>query len=124
MSARTDVEAAARARAEALVTGDVHQLRALLHPDFHWTSHRGDRFDREAYLRANTGAGLRWQGQELSNVEVVVVGEAAVLTATVIDRVERDGVSDTFRMPMTQVWVRDPRGAWVCLAGHAGPRGG
>ena len=51
-----------------------------------------------------------------------MAGETAVLTATVTDRVQGDGVGDTFRMPMTQVWVRDPPGAWVCLAGHAGPR--
>jgi hypothetical protein len=32
-----------------------------------------------------------------------------------------DSVAETFRMPMTQVWVRVEDG-WQCLAGHAGPR--
>jgi hypothetical protein len=54
--------------------------------------------------------------------EVVVVGETAVLCAEVTDVVlAGEDDSETFRMPMTQVWVRSGDD-WVCLAGHAGPR--
>lgn len=58
----------------------------------------------------------------MSNPEVVIVGETAVLYAEVTD-VVRSGNDDseTFRMPMTQVWVR-LGDDWKCLAGHAGPR--
>lgn len=52
----------------------------------------------------------------------MVVGDTAVLYAEVTDVVLSDGdKTETFRMPMTQVWVRLPDG-WTCLAGHAGPR--
>ena len=60
--------------------------------------------------------------QTLHDVEVVVVGDTAVLRAEVVDVVEGDdGEPVTFQMPATQVWVR-VSGDWLCLAGHAGPR--
>ena len=63
-----------------------------------------------------------WRSQDLSDVEVVVVGDPAVLHAEVTDVVmSQDGESETCRMPLTQVRVRQG-GDWTCLAGHAGPR--
>jgi hypothetical protein len=51
-----------------------------------------------------------------------VVGDTAVLYAEVTDVVRSaTDESETFQMPMTQVWVRVDDG-WKCLAGHAGPR--
>ena len=35
--------------------------------------------------------------------------------------VEGEKDPETYRMPMTQFWVRTDLG-WQCLAGHAGPR--
>jgi hypothetical protein len=56
------------------------------------------------------------------DVDVVVVGDTAVLRAEVVDVVlSGQGEPVTFRMPMTQVWVRQGD-AWSCLGGHAGPR--
>jgi len=114
------VLAAAVARADALARGDADALRARLHPLFGWTSHRGDVFDRETYVRRNTGGDVRWHGQALEDVRVVVVGDTAVLRGTAVDRIEADG-PQVFRMPMTQTWIRSGDG-WLCLAGHAGPR--
>lgn len=51
-------------------------------------------------------------------VSVTVVGDVAVLHAQTTDVV---GSGETFRMPMTQVWVRQ-EDQWLSLAGHAGPR--
>lgn len=115
-----DVLAAAQARAAALVAGDAVALRSLLHPHVRWTTHRGDVLDREHYIAANTGGPLHWKGQSLEDVEVVVAGDSAVLVATVVDVVERDGATQTFRLRLTQTWVRAD-GRWQCLAGHAGP---
>jgi hypothetical protein len=120
MTPEEEVLAAAAARADALGSGDADALRARLHPQFGWVSHRGDTFDREAYVRRNTGGGVRWYGQALEDVRVVVVGETAVLRCTAVDRVEAGG-PEVFRMPMTQTWIRTGEG-WLCLAGHAGPR--
>lgn len=112
---------AAEERASALAAGDAGRLEALLHDDFRWTSHVGDRYCRAEYIRRNTGGDTVWRSQQLSNAEVVVVGDTAVLCAEVTDVVLRDDdETETFRMPMTQVWVRLD-GSWRCLAGHAGP---
>lgn len=115
-----EVVAAATERAVALASGDAVALAELLHPRFSWTSHRGEAFDRSAYLDNNTGGRTVWDRQELGDPEVVVVGDVAVLRAVVTDVVAGDAGSEMFRMPVTQVWVRGVEG-WQCLAGHAGP---
>jgi hypothetical protein len=122
MDDAAQVLAAARERASALADGDTERLTALLHPEFHWTSHVGETYDRTEYVRRNTQGHPVWRSQELATTEVDVVGQTAVLRADVTDVVLTElGEPATFRMPMTQVWVRD-RDRWLCLAGHAGPR--
>ena len=111
---------AARARAAALVARDADLLRELLHPRLRWTTFRGEVLDRDAYVAANTAGALRWLGQTFEDVEIAVVGDAAVLGAVVLDEVERDGTRLSFRLRLTQTWTRES-GRWRCLAGHAGP---
>jgi ketosteroid isomerase-like protein len=76
--------------------------------------------DRDAYVQGNTERDLVWRGQTLEDADVVVDGDAAVLTAIVVDEVEEHGVPRRHRLRLTQVWVRAADG-WLCLAGHAGP---
>jgi ketosteroid isomerase-like protein len=121
VDARQQVVEAARARARALADADGPALHELLHEQFRWTSHRGETFGREDYVLRNTAGPVRWRSQELDDVDVVVVGEVAVLRAEVTDTVAGDDGPETFRMPMTQVWLLGG-GRWRCLAGHAGPR--
>jgi hypothetical protein len=85
------VLAAARRRAAALSDGDAAQLRGLLHRSFRWTSHRSEVFDRDTYIAANTAARLIWRRQQVLEPNVVVIGPVAVLTAVVVDEVERAG---------------------------------
>jgi len=116
-----EVLVAAEARAAALAEGDAEQLSRILHEDFRWTAHQGATYNRQEYVRRNTEGQTVWRSQDLGNAEVVVVGDTAVLYAEVTDVVVRDAGPETYRMPMTQVWVRQG-GDWKCLAGHAGPR--
>ena len=122
VDAERQVVAAAQERASALGAGDAERLAALLHEDFRWTSHLGETFTRTDYIRRNTNGFTHWHSQDLTDVEVVVAGDTAVLHAEVTDVVRSgDDELTTYRMPMTQVWVR-VGGGWKCLAGHAGPR--
>lgn len=121
MSATDQVLEAALARAAALAAGDAAALTDLLHVDFRWTSHTGEGFDRAAYVDSNTGGRTAWRSQDLGDPDVAVVGDAAVLRTVVVDTIDTATGSETFRMPMTQFWVRSGPG-WTCLAGHAGPR--
>jgi ketosteroid isomerase-like protein len=116
-----EVLAAAQERAAALARCDADALRRLLHPKLGWTTYTGAVLDRDAYIAGNTAGSLLWHGQRLEDAEVAVVGDTAVLRAVVVDEVERDGTRETFRLRLTQTWVRE-RGTWRCLAGHAGPR--
>lgn len=122
MGAEEQVISAARDRASALAAGDAEQLADLLHEDFRWTSHLGQTYTRAEYVRRNTSGHTVWRSQELDSAQVVVVGDTAVLHAEVADVVvTEDETAETFRVPVTQVWVR-LNGRWRCLAGHAGPR--
>jgi hypothetical protein len=91
MDAEQQVIAAAVARGAALAAGDVGGLKRLLHPAFRWTSHLGEVFDRDSYLRANTAGSLSWKKQSLSDPEVVIVGTVAVLRCLVTDEVDCRG---------------------------------
>lgn len=122
MTAKQEVISAAEERASALAAGDAERLTALLHHDFRWTSHAGDTFSRAEYIRRNTEGDTVWRSQRLTDAEVVVVGDTAVLYAEATDVVlSANDEAQTFRMPMTQVWIRLDN-SWRCLAGHAGPR--
>ena len=122
MGAAEQVVSAAEERASALAVGDAERLSNLLHEDFRWTNHVGETYSHSEYVRRNTEGPTVWRSQDLSSAEVVVVGDTAVLYAEVTDVVlSKDDNAETFRMPMTQVWVR-LGGRWKCLAGHAGPR--
>jgi hypothetical protein len=122
MNQADEVLIVAELHAAALVAREPDRLRRLLHPEFSWTSHRGERLDREGYVRVNSRE-VQWVKQRLEDPEVTVVDDTAILLCTTNDTLVRDGVETTFRMPVTQVWVRAHRG-WVCLAGHAGPEQG
>ncbi|GAA3221348.1 nuclear transport factor 2 family protein [Nonomuraea helvata] len=118
MNTEHEVIEAALERADALAAGDPDRLRRLLHPAFHWTSHLGEQFDRDDYVRANTAGTITWKKQSLTDPEVAVVGQqVAVLRCMVADDVVTgEGGCSTFRMPMTQTWVKE-EGRWLCLAG-------
>lgn len=110
--------AAARRRAAALAAEDEAALRRLMHPGLQWTTLRGEVLGYEAYIAGNTRGNLRWRAQHLEDVTVKVVGDTAVLTAMVTDEVTRDGREQSFRLRLTQTWVRTPEG-WRCFARHA-----
>jgi len=107
---------AAVARARALAAGDAEALRELLHEGFRWTTHVGQVFDRDEYIRRNTEGVTEWRSQTLGPTDISIVGEVAVLLTVVTDVVAATDLEDAeFRMPVTQVWIRS-RGKWQCLS--------
>jgi len=115
-----EVIASAQQRARALARRDAEELQRLMHPKLRWTTHLGVVLDRDAYIAGNTDGSLVWREQRLEQLTVAVVGDTAVLATVVVDVVERDGRQETFRLRLTQTWVREA-GVWQCIAGHAGP---
>ncbi len=121
MDTTTEVIRAAEERAQALAAGDAARLRDLLHSDFRWVSHAGERYDRESYVASYVEASNGWSEQQLTDIQVVAHEQTAVLRCTVVDTIDNGHGAREYRMPMTQVWIRRD-GRWVCLAGHAGAR--
>ncbi len=101
--AATAVMAGAPARSAAPAAGDPRRRAELLHPQMRWTTYRGVVLNREEYLASNVGGGLVWVEQTLHDLDVQVVGDAvAVLTALVVDVVNRNGSPETYRLRLTQ----------------------
>ena len=117
-SAEYEVTRAALRRAAALSARDEATLRLLMHPDLQWTTFQGEVLGYDDYITGNTNGTLTWHAQQLDDIRVSVVGDAAVLTAAVTDEVARDGKALSFQLRLTQTWVRTPDG-WRCLSGHA-----
>ena len=69
------VLARAEQRATALATADAAGLRALLHPEFRWTTHVGEVLDRETYIASNTTGRTVWHGQTLVDPGGLVVDD-------------------------------------------------
>lgn len=120
MSEQDDVLTAVTRRAEALARRDGPELLSLLHPQFVWTSHTGELFDRDRYVDANVGGSIVWLRQDITDTNVCVVADTAVVRCRVTDVVNTGVGLRAFVMPVTQTWLRNDQG-WLCLAGHAGP---
>jgi ketosteroid isomerase-like protein len=118
VSAHDEVRFAAQRRSRALVERDAAALRELHHRDLRFTTPRGDVRDHDAFVAGNTEGGLVWRDQRLSEVDVVVAGDTAVLTAAVYDEFERAGEPGAHTVRLTLTWVRED-GVWRVLAGHA-----
>jgi hypothetical protein len=118
-NADEEVFASAQVRAVALATGDTETLLRLHHPDFRWISEGGDQLDRERYVETYTTGNIRWRRQQLTDPDVVVVGDTAVLWCTVEHEMVTPKGTERFKRRMTQTWARGADG-WRCLAGHAG----
>lgn len=67
-----EVLEAVQRRAKALAQADADVLHELLHRNFRWTSHSGQRFDRRTYISNNTGGAVVWRRQTMTDVDVVV----------------------------------------------------
>ena len=120
MDTSEEVLEAARRRADALAAGDQQALRRLLHPQFRWVSHTGERFDRDSYVESTTGGASRRARTELSDVDLITHARTAVLRCEVLDEADSGRGTEQLRTPMTQVWVRYDD-SWVCLVGHTDP---
>ena len=111
---------AALERAAALKRRDAESLVRLLHPKFCWMSHKGDRFDRDTYVRSNIGGQNNWHSQTLEEPTITIFFTTAVLTCIASDDVSTAAGRRQNRMPMTQVWIQE-EDRTLLVAGHAGP---
>jgi ketosteroid isomerase-like protein len=104
-------------RGEALARCDWEAVAAQLHPRFVYVNANGHRLGREDYLAYLADGPVRWNSQDLEDVEVVVSGSVAVLVATVVDDVTHDGEPARWEFVTTQTYLEEG-GAWLYLVGH------
>jgi ketosteroid isomerase-like protein len=115
-----DVEAALRARGEALPAQDWDAVERLLDDDFVYTNSRGERLMKAAYLEFLRDGPLRWVHQSVEDMLVSEIGDTAVVTGVVVDHVVVDGTEHELHFSTTQTYVRVD-GAWLYLAGQTAP---
>ncbi|MBZ0314802.1 MAG: nuclear transport factor 2 family protein [Anaerolineae bacterium] len=111
--------AVVKARSAALVTGNVAALERILHPDFVYVNSYGLRLNRADYLGnfANADGSLKWQSQDLSDIEIRLHGDTAIVNCRIHDVFHwgEELVEGDFQS--TFVYIRSSDG-WQCVAGH------
>jgi hypothetical protein len=115
-----DVREAAASRTTALAEADWATVEAQLHPDFVYVNAQGIRIERADYLQFLRDGPVRWAGQRLEDVKVVVAGDVGVLAATLHDDVFVDGVRHDLTYVTTQTYLWDGDRVRY-LAGHTAP---
>jgi hypothetical protein len=107
-----------RARSACLVSRDGDALRALLHPDFVYTTSEGRLSGREDYIATTTAGDLHWQEQAFEDVQVASEGPVVIVTARVVDHLRWNHELVTWRFATTQVYVPAEDGRLLYRAGH------
>lgn len=108
-----------KARSAAVVAGDVAALERILHPDFVYVNSYGLRLNRADYLGnfTNSEGDLKWQSQDLSDIEIRLHGDTAIVNCRIHDAFHwrEELVEGDFQS--TFVYIRSSE-AWRCVAGH------
>lgn len=87
-------------KADALLQRSAPKLAALLEARFVYVTASGRRLRRDDYVEHGTGpGGLRFQSQEIAELDVADFGDMAIATMILHDRFEIDGrsFSETYR---------------------------
>ena len=87
-------------KADALLQRSAPKLLELLEAEFVYVTASGRRLRCDDYVENGTGpAGLRFQSQEIEQLEVANFGDSAIATMILHDRFEIEGriVSETYR---------------------------
>jgi ketosteroid isomerase-like protein len=125
MSIAEQLNALEDERCRCVVAQDYVRLRELLSPSLIHTHTRGNVDTRESYLAFVSDAieSLELRREDL---RVLPLGDAAaVMHGKQINRARRRGHTEevVVEAMVTQVWAREPDGAWRLAAFHATPLG-
>ena len=118
MSLVEEIEAALKAKAEALVIKSPQILSELLDPAFVYVSAGGSRSDKQGYIdRVCKAAGWRFGRQVVENLQIKDFGTFAVATMTLHDRfLHSSGAVD--RTYLSLCVFRKEGGRWLWAAGY------
>jgi hypothetical protein len=114
------VRAAELRRCQALVSGDMEALAALLHPELVYVHSNGAIDDRAGYLARCSAAGVRFVGCERRNLRAWRIGDVVLMSGeifVVMDRPPPPHRGETLAF-VTQTYVRDENG-WRMTQLHA-----
>lgn len=103
----------------AMLGSDVDALDELLAPDLIFTNHLGQLLGKDDDLAAYRSGVLKIAGLEQSEQQVLVLGEAAVVSVRMqISGTYQDAPANgDFRF--TRVWARSQRQRWQIVAAHS-----
>jgi hypothetical protein len=113
-----EFEQVLRSKAKALIDRDSAFLDLFIHKDFRYVTASGFEADKASYIDGVCGSdGLRFEKQEISNLNVVTWGDAAIVTCGLADVFVARGTRHVKSFKTLLVLVK-VGGAWRWLAGQ------
>ena len=100
---------------EAIMRGDVAELKRIFADEFIYTNPKAEVLDKKQQIAALSSAGIKLTEAKSDDVRIRVYGDTAVMTGRFTARAESAGKSEMVNERYTAVWVRRD-GRWQLVA--------
>lgn len=120
MAEEQDLKKIVDAWTEAEARADTAFLEKVLAEDFIGIGPLGFMLNKEDWLQRHKSGDLKYQSLNLDEVKVRQYGEAAIITARLIQQASYRGQGVPGQFRMTVVWVKQP-GGWRLAGYHVSP---
>lgn len=115
---KEEVAAIMRQYDEVYRSGDLSSLRRIRHPNFVFTSSRGDRISNEQELSAFADGSSRIDELQVLESNVRMAGDTAIVLQEITLKGVWFGRAISGRFALTVTWTKSEQG-WQVLADHA-----
>jgi len=113
-----DIQRLEEALRRAMLASDVHALDTIVGDGLIFVAPHGGLIDKAADLAAHASGAMRFEEIELSEQEVRIFGETAVVMVRARLRGSMQGTAFSGDYRYTRIWLH-ASGRWRIVAGHA-----
>jgi ketosteroid isomerase-like protein len=120
MTAESEISKQEDDRLSAMVRGDIAALEAMTHDQLLYTHASGNVDTKATWLAAMQSGRTRYKSTQCDDVQIRILGDAALVTGKAVFDVEINGQPRTLKMKFLNVWSKTSEG-WKFAAWQATP---